>query len=359
MFIFYFFFVQPVGWWYTDYLKFKYNIASAPFFCPYHTTYITVRYASYLRFLSGFIFQVPALFSRFRLYFSRFNWVPAFFQVFLYSHLDTWTPDCGPAACLPAAGRRGKPPPFCLHVTRTNHSLTNQPRKKKTKDPHITTLQVDIKSFEDTIIMFYSLIMCFMLIMICDSFFVSNYGRIGYRRKAKQLSIDVTNYAVANELTSKEMNLYEDSFAFLDDIYDLNEHNDKKQVILFRSYCTQKFHLEETVENEITKTLIELKENGEVSSNSKNLKGTWNLDPNNELTVKLVRTFKGRFTEYTTTSLLIGSAEDISSDVVVISGEVYEGSKEEEMGIVGDFVMIPATKNNNPMNKSFKKLAFA
>lgn len=198
-----------------------------------------------------------------------------------------------------------------------------------------------------------------MYIMICDSFIVSNFGYNGYKRKANYFDVINKYDAVANDLISNETNLFEDSFGFLNESRNFNDHSDKKQVILFRSYCTQKFRLEEVVENEIIKTLIELRENGEVYSKSKNLKGTWNLNSNNELTIKLIRTFEGKFTEFSTTSLLIGSAEDTSSDIVVIGGEVYEGLNEEELNIVGDFVMIPATKNDYSMNKSNKKLALA
>ena len=128
MFIFYFFFVQPVGWWYTDYLKFKYNIASAPFFCPYHTTYITVRYASYLRFLSGFIFQVPALFSRFRLYFPGSIGFRLFSR-FFFTH--TWTPGHRTADLPPACRRPARETTPFLPSRHAHQSLTHQPTKEK------------------------------------------------------------------------------------------------------------------------------------------------------------------------------------------------------------------------------------
>ena len=139
---------------------------------------------------------------------------------------------------------------------------------------------------------------------------------------------------------------------------------ENRNPILFRSYCLQKFHLEESIDSDILKSTIELTESGEVveinnnprsASDIKKVCGSWALGVNNELRMTLKRTFKGKFTEHTINSLLVGDAAELSSSkLLVVGGEILD-QVNDFANSVGEFVLVPLKdhlENNNSNTKS-------
>ena len=113
--------------------------------------------------------------------------------------------------------------------------------------------------------------------------------------------------------------------------------------VLLKSFCAQKFRLEECFEHESESCVVELLDNGEIVSDVLDspitlLRGTWVLGQNNELRMTLERTFRGKFTDYTTTSYLVG-AVDADRGIPLLVGEVRD--EENPSMTVGNFYMVP------------------
>lgn len=118
--------------------------------------------------------------------------------------------------------------------------------------------------------------------------------------------------------------------------------------ILFRSYCTQKFCLDKRIDDEESQSIIvELKEDGAViredtesTALKHKLRGKWALGSNNDIHMVLESTFRGKFTEYTSRSILVGRPAWVAqSNELVVSGEIRDDENPQK--VVGSFSLIP------------------
>ena len=116
--------------------------------------------------------------------------------------------------------------------------------------------------------------------------------------------------------------------------------------ILLRSFCVQKFRLEECIEHESESYVMEQKDNGEIVSDElvspkTLLRGTWILGPKKEVRMKLERTYRGKFADYTSTSHLVGGAVVANQAIhgTLLKGKVRD--TEDPSMSVGGFYMVP------------------